>query len=312
MRPGLLYRLEWKTVAAAQRLDGPHAVHVAEYLASLGRYGRYDTPLHETCDPMDHQHDGRMSPHPRKRLVAENDLVDKVEWGGQADATALHLAACERLLVIDGIVHYRSEGPVWQVSCHRQLPVWLQMEKPRAPHDRSYPDTFRADRLEDAMEFGRSFFLKDRPKAWGEILDLDPSYMTRNHLAHGIDNRLATNAENAFVRREYGAVRAISLFSAEALSSWKRLVLDLDGQRPFSIEGFADPIATLDQIEIVLAELDERSRELADWEAIREIRSFLQEAKPFTAWVQSRGWPELAGPGSSMPQPALPPWSRGI
>lgn len=267
-------------------------IPIAEYVAGLGRYGRYMSDEGEVDDPMDHQHDRRMSRHPRRDLFAEGDFIDKVEWSGRAASIALHKAACERLLVIDGIVHYRSDGPVWLVERDANVPVMLRMDKPWSRRERYRADTFRADRLESAVEFRCRISGFKRGDSVGEILDVDTNYMTRNDLSHGLDRRLSTSV-GVLENQDGYHIRAVSLFSPEALSAWRRLLLELDRYRPFRIEGLKNPIETLADIDVVLPEMDVRSMELSDWDGVEKTSAIFRKAKAFAAWARSLGWSEL-------------------
>ncbi len=270
---------------------------ISEYLGDLGQYYWRDIPPEEDVhDPLYHQHDPRMSSLSGIQLSVETEFAGTVEWSGKEDAITRHRAACERLLVIDGMVHYRTDGPVWFVSNFRRVvpPVPLVIEKPHRLAKRFVGDTFRADRLEDALEFGHRIFRKSALTARGQILQMDRSYMTRNDLAHGLDRRLSPIALPW--GRDSHSSRAATFLSAQGLRSWRRLTLALDPQRPFFSYGVSDPIAVLADADVVLADMDRKSRPMADFGTIDETRRFFERIKAFAAWARSRGWEEFDAP----------------
>ena len=52
----------------------------------------------------------------------------------------------------------------------------------------------------------------------------------------------------------------------------------------------------LADVDVVLADMDRKSRPMADFGTIDETRRFFERIKAFAAWARSRGWEEFDAP----------------
>jgi hypothetical protein len=236
-------------------------------------------------DPIDQQHDRRMSPLPVsvKMKSHQRYMSGKVVWEDEAAALAGHKTACDRLLAVDGTMHYRTDGPVWAVpdeSTYRRFTILRVCNHYTSGKLAAY--TFRADRLADAQMFAA--LRRGAPEqSFGSIIALDPTYMTRDDLAHGLQKRLSTDLT-------YAAPVVLHL-PPEVVVSWRRLVDAVDPLRPFQADGVSDPAAALADAEAVLNALKSRvtPSNLAS-QRERLVRT-LNSAREFASFARSRGWP---------------------
>jgi hypothetical protein len=225
-------------------------------------------------------------------VLDEANFVGRIVWSDKTDALQRHRSACERLLVVDGVVHQRTDGPVW---CYYAQPgIFTPNPNVASFNLRTYqfslnqfrfykeniPTTFRMDRFADAAEWAEQ--RKLRIETRGRIVECDPTFVVRDDLAWALNKELAVDFDSA-------APVAMRL-PAETVAKWQRLVASVHMLRPFYFEGVSNPATVVEDAAAIVEQLDRECLPISLEYRAEWLRAQLANALDVNDFARSRRW----------------------